>query len=257
MSIRQHAIEVEHHGQTIRGTVYRPDTLKRVPAVLMLHGFTGQRMESGFLFVKLARALAQRGLAAVTFDFRNSGESDGSFENMLATQELDDAVRMTQWLQGQPFADRSRLGLLGFSLGGLLAACTDARTASGGGVYRAMVMIAPTTVDNICRHAGEGAPDPVTIGSHALHRMFFTDVRSLDPIGDIVRHNHRPTLLVQGTGDKAVPPEVSHQYVDAMNKAGVPLTVELISEADHGFSTPAWRAKLIPLVADWLARELG
>src|SRR5690606_27088048 len=181
------------------------------PTVLMLHGFTGQRIESGFLFVQLARALVKQGIAAVTFDFLHSGESDGSFDQMLVTGELADAMRITDWVRGQPFVDRSRLGLLGFSLGGLLACCVTGRTDA----YRALVLLAPTTVANMSRHAGErGGGERVAIGPHQLHPQFFDDMRTLDPVGDCLRHP-RPTLLVQGTADKAVPPNVSMTFVDA------------------------------------------
>ena len=47
--------------------VYKPAADRRYPTVLLLHGFTGQRTESGFLFVRLARAMNRRGMAAVTF----------------------------------------------------------------------------------------------------------------------------------------------------------------------------------------------
>ena len=40
----------------------------------------------------VARELTKRGLAAVTFDFLNSGESDGSFDQALVTQEVADAA---------------------------------------------------------------------------------------------------------------------------------------------------------------------
>jgi uncharacterized protein len=188
----------------------------------------------------------------VTFDFRDSGESDGSFENMLASRELADAVRMTQWLQGQPFADRSRLGLLGFSMGGLLTPCTDART----GVYKAIAMLAPTSVANFAKREADAVDGVYTIGPHVMGKGFFADLKKLDPLGDVVRRTNRPALIVHGTGDKAVPYSVGQEYADAMRKVGTPVTLELIQDADHGFSSPAWRAKLVPLVADWLAKTL-
>src|SRR5262245_58462149 len=197
--MQQHAIEVDHRGETLRGTIYQPDTQKRVPAVLLLHGFTGQRIETSFAFVQLGRALAARGVAAVTFDFLNSGESDGSFDRMLATGELADAMRMTEWLQGQPFADRSRLGLLGFSLGGLIAACVCGKSS----VYRSLALLAPTTpqnlVNNVCKRPGNNCPagEPLAVGPYVLHKDFARDVLSLDPVAAVVR-NPRSALLVQG-----------------------------------------------------------
>jgi uncharacterized protein len=259
----QHAFEIGQAGAMIRGTAYRPEGAGRFPAVLMLHGFTGQRIESGFMFVQIARALNQRGVAAVTFDFLNSGESDGSFDQMLATGELDDAMRMTRWLTSQPFVDRSRLGILGFSLGGLLAACVCGRTD----LYRAMVMLAPTTVTNMCRHAGRQseyhdgtcqAPPgvTVTIGPHALNGDFFSDIQTLDPLADVVAHP-RPTLVVQGTGDTAVPPSASGQFVEAMRQIGVPVDHELIDDADHSFNRPEWRQRMVERVAAWTAQHLS
>lgn len=265
--MHQYAIEVDHHGQTIRGMSYVPEGRGRFATMLLMHGFTGQRIESGFLFVRLARALAERGVAAVTFDFLNSGESDGSFEQMLVTQELADAMRMTRWLAGQPFADRSRLGLLGFSLGGLLAGCVVGRTE----VYKALVLLAPTTEKNLSRHAQreascelapdapaapDEAPRSVQLGPHCLHPRFFDDLLTLDSVGDCIKHP-RPTLLIQGTADTAVPPEVSHQFTDAMRRAAVPVDTHPIAGADHGFNHPQWRAELIEKVVTWTAAKLG
>lgn len=252
--IRQTPIEVDQHGQTIRGMAYRAagGANGRGPAVLMLHGFSGHRGESGFMFVHLARALATAGITAVTFDFRNSGESDGSFDRMLVTAELDDAVRMTHWLRGQIFADRTRLGVVGFSLGGLLAACLTARSDA----YRALVLIAPTTPDNLCRHAGETpANEALIYGPHRLHPGLFEDLRTLDPLNDIIRHP-RPTLLIQGTGDTAVSPEVSDQYVQALRRTNVPVAVEQVPGANHGFTHPHWRAHLTRRVVEFLQQQL-
>ena len=253
----QHAIEVDHAGQTIRGMAYTPARQGRHPAMLMLHGFTGQRMENGFLFTRLARALNQAGIATVTFDFLNSGESDGAFEFMLPSQELADALRMTEWLARQPFVDRSRMGLLGFSLGGMLASCVTARSE----LYRWLVLLAPTTEQNIGRHAqregrcvlpgaAHDANPSIQFGPHCLHPDFFDDLKHLDSLADCVKRP-RPTLLVQGTADQAVPPTVSQQFVDAMLKAGVPIDTHLIEGADHPFAHPSWRASLIQKVVTW------
>lgn len=252
---RQQAIELDHAGSTLRGMAYLPSGGGRYPTVLMLHGFLGHRIESGYLFVQLGRALAERGIAAVTFDFRGSGESDGSFDESLVTGQVADAVRVSQWLTGQVFVDRSRMAVLGFSLGGLVAVCTAARTA----LFRAMVLLAPTTVTNLCRHAGE--PDcrprkPVIRGAHELHPHFFDDLRTLDPLADCTAHP-RPTLVVQGTGDTAVTPAISGEYVTALRAGGAAVTVETIDGADHSFAHPDWRAQLLKIVPRWLVQRLA
>lgn len=250
----QHAIEVPHNGATLRGMAYLPDGgVKRHPAVLLCHGFTGQRIEAGFIFVRIARALAAQGIAAVTFDFMHSGESDGSFDQMLVTGEVADAMRMTQWLQSQPFADRSRLGILGFSLGGLVAACVTGRTDT----YKALALMAPTTVDNMCRHArGTETGNRITRGPYVLHPDFFGDLQTLDPLADVVKHP-RPTLLVQGTADEAVTPAVADEFTQAMRKAAVPIDEHLIDGANHGFSKPEHATDVIETLAAWFQRQIA
>jgi len=252
----QRGIEVQRRGQTIRGTAYLPEGKSRGPAVLLLHGFTGQRMETGFLYVELGRRLAEAGIAAVTFDFLNSGESDGSFELMLPGDELADALHMTKWLTGQAFADRTRLGLLDFSLGGLLAACTSGQT----GAYRSLVLVAPTSPENLCRHAQKEAETTrfgqrVVIGPHILHPDFFRDTMTLDPQADVVKHP-LPTLIVQGTEDKSVPPEVSRPFGEAIRAAGGEVETLLVEGANHGFTHPDWRQRLIDGVVGHFGRTL-
>jgi len=253
--MKQQAFELDHNGQMIRGMSYQPARSTRHPTVIFLHGFTGQRIENGFMFVKLSRALAEAGIAAITFDFINSGESDGCFDQMLVTQQLADVLRVTEWAQRQPFVDRARLGLLGFSLGGMLASCASARMDS----FKSLALLAPTTEQNICRHAKrEGQSDAcsITFGPHCLHPKFFDDVITLNSVRDVIKHP-RATLVVQGTEDKAVPAEVSQHFIDAMKKAEIQCEVKLIEGADHPFAHPAWRHQLQSSVVDWFKRTLS
>jgi len=249
----QTPIQLEHRGMTMRGMAYLPIQTGRRPTVLFLHSFAGNRIEAGFGFVRLARSLNALGIAAVTFDYLHSGESDGSFEQMLASGELADAQRMAEFVAGQPFVDRTRVGLLGFSLGGLLASCLNARVK----MFRSLALIAPTTsqnlVTNVLKRAD--ASGKITIGAHTLHPKFTDDVLKFDPLADVVK-NPRPTLVVQGTGDPAVAPAVSQLYVDAMKKAGLPVTHHLVADADHTFGHPLWQKQLIAHVTEFFASTL-
>ena len=76
----QQACYFSNEGQQIAGTVHIPDGPGPFPGVLLCHGFTGQRIEAHFIFVKMSRALEQAGIASLRFDFRGSGESEGRFQ---------------------------------------------------------------------------------------------------------------------------------------------------------------------------------
>lgn len=53
------------------------DANGKLPIVCIYHGFTGNKMEPHFIFIKLSRLLEKKGIASVRFDFGGSGEGDG------------------------------------------------------------------------------------------------------------------------------------------------------------------------------------
>ena len=239
---------MRNEGMTLRGTAHAPAASGRGPAVVLLHGFAGQRMESGYMFVQLGEALARRGVTAFAFDFRHCGESDGAFSDGLPSAHLSDALAILGWAQGRPEVDRARIGLLGFSLGGLLAACALARSA----VPSAAALLAPTTIANLSRYAGGAG---AVVGPLQLHTRYFDDLAALDPLSDLASRPRR-TLWVQGTGDNTVAPSVSEQFLHALDGTGAAVTAHRIEGADHAFRSPAWRDQLQGVVGDFFAEAL-
>ncbi len=78
--------------------------------IVILHG-AGSCKESHYDYARHARAL---GLAAVAFDLRGHGESDGALDGGVA----DDIALIASLLPGD-----GQLALRGSSLGGYLALC--------------------------------------------------------------------------------------------------------------------------------------
>ncbi len=110
------------NGHTLRGFVNLPDTDKKVPMVLLLHGFTGNCYGYKGLNTQIARTLAENGFGCARFDFYGNGESDGNFEDCTFTGLYEDTEDMFKWLGEQEFADKDNLYLSGQSMGGYVAA---------------------------------------------------------------------------------------------------------------------------------------
>ncbi|MBZ4647158.1 MAG: alpha/beta hydrolase [Clostridia bacterium] len=88
----QQAIELRCDGLTLRGMIHIPELGKsKYPFVAIYHGFTGNKMEPQFMFVRLSRELEKAGVGSVRFDFSGSGESDGLFEDMSVSNEIKEA----------------------------------------------------------------------------------------------------------------------------------------------------------------------
>jgi alpha/beta superfamily hydrolase len=97
-------------GKRMAGVLHLPAGRGRAPAVLMLHGFTGHKVETHRLFVRTARQLAASGLIVLRFDFRGSGDSEGEFEEMTIRGEVEDALNALAFLREQRRVDTIRIG---------------------------------------------------------------------------------------------------------------------------------------------------
>ena len=103
-------------GITLRGWLQVPDGAERPPVVLMNQGFGGHK-EWGL--PRLADILAEAGIAAIAYDHRNFGDSDGE-----PRFEADPQLQIRDYRAAITFAgtlvevDPQRLGIFGTSLSG-------------------------------------------------------------------------------------------------------------------------------------------
>jgi len=116
-------IELDVRGLTLRGMVHIPESAEdsKKPVVILFHGFTGTKIDNKFMFVQYARALAEKGMGCVRFDFSGSGESDGLFKNMTFSREVEEGKAILQYVKDLDWVDASRVMITGFSMGGAVA----------------------------------------------------------------------------------------------------------------------------------------
>ena len=106
----QKAVELQSGELTLRGMLHIPEGITgKIHMVCIFHGFTGNKMEPHFIFVKLSRMLAAKGIASVRFDFGGSGESDGDFVDMTISKELAEAKLILDFAKSQDFVDTSKI----------------------------------------------------------------------------------------------------------------------------------------------------
>jgi hypothetical protein len=116
-------------GIKLEGLYFGAEAQGPVPAAVVCHPHPlhGGSMHNNVTYA-LADALVKSGIAALLFNFRGVGRSQGSYGGGIAEQE--DIGAAIDWLQGQQNVDRERLGLAGYSFGGGVAlpvACADER----------------------------------------------------------------------------------------------------------------------------------
>jgi pimeloyl-ACP methyl ester carboxylesterase len=107
-------------GATLHGTLYRPEQLGPVPAVVALHGASNGSAADP-VYDHLREGLPGMGVAVLVFDRRGSGHSTGSLSNIDYQTLADDGIAGARAIAKLPFIDARRIGYWGLSQGGWLA----------------------------------------------------------------------------------------------------------------------------------------
>lgn len=247
------------NGQTVIGTLALPPGLP-APVVLLFHGFTGSRheMETPVLgkgiFAHAAERLAAAGLASLRIDFRGSGESDGAFADTTYDGQATDGLAAIEFLDRELGVDASRLGIIGWSQGGLIAALVAGRSPRPAAValWAPVAEPVPTLAllfgaERIAQGRKLGGkamtldlPWDATI---QLRQGFFEGVHTVRPLEEIARYPH-PLFVAEGSNDPVIPPGAAEAYADA--HPGI--TQTWIRPMDHAFNAERERDMLDALM---------
>jgi len=228
------------------------------PAVLLCHGFTGQRLEAHFLFVKASRAFAERKLASLRFDFRGSGESSGRFRDMSVLTELADALAAWEYLGRLRGLDPARRGLLGLSFGGAVAAllsgglAAEGRAPAGCVLWSAVGDLRKAFAARLGVRRGARRRFPLELEGHLLGRKFFADLARVPRPVEALGAADVPALVVHGGADQSVPVGHAREFHRLARRS----RLVVLPGYDHTFNRSAWERKVIGLTARWLAAHI-
>lgn len=99
---------------------------EKYPAVILCHGNARHRDDG---LDRLAQVLGEKGIASLRFDARGCGkDAPNKYKLRMATEMPYDMKCAIDYCESLPFVDRSRIGMSGISMGGMLTV----RSAGGG-----------------------------------------------------------------------------------------------------------------------------
>ncbi len=249
----QQPVTLEVGGQQLVGMVHYPAKTP-APGVALFHGFTGHKAEAHRLFVQAARALAEAGLCVLRVDFRGSGDSEGNFEEMTISREVEDAEAILRFLFNLEGVLPHKLGILGLSLGGAVAALL-----AGNHPELKAVALWSAVADPLELWQTRLAPPPppgpkgcYDLGGLLLGQQFLDDLPNHRPAEALGRYPG-PVLVVHSKQDQVVPYEHSQRFLAAHQGVHEHLVLE---EADHVFGTYEDTRRVISETTRFLAGEL-
>lgn len=239
-------VELNTERGILRGMLHLPDRPEggKSPGVILYHGFSGNRVDAGFMLVRFSRLLAAHGIASVRFDFLGSGESDGSFTDMTISGEIDDAGSILDYFRSLDMIDENRIIILGLSMGGSVAGYLAGERPA---LIQGLVLWAPAGEFRLLIEkrekqieSGEISGDFMDIGGLLLGQGFVDDARSLNILEKTAEYTGE-ALIVHGTEDTVVPAVVSDGYLKLF---GGRAELVLIDGADHLFQRIGWIEQL-------------
>lgn len=198
-------------GTEIEGILHLPDG-EALGGVAVLPGRGGTMQHSDYL----GESLAAAGIAALRFTFRVDGDA------FAALADTGGAVRL---LRAHPSIPQ-RIGLLGWSFGGAVAAMAAGRDSR---IRAAVLVSTPATRD------------------------YFGSAK---PLAEISRTRAR-VLIVRPSADEVVPPGDADRYAAVLTQARVANRIVTVEGADHNFTGPVERAEMLTAVTSWLRETLA
>jgi pimeloyl-ACP methyl ester carboxylesterase len=240
-------------GTRLCGILHRPAAASR-SGVLLCHGMMSSK--DGDKHRLLAEMLVRRGHWVLRFDFAGRGESGGDFLALSITRQAGEAGAALRILKARGL---ERVGVEGSSLGGAAAI----RLASRGGVDALVTWAAVGRADRLAeRMAGrEGMEqwrrDGVRrVDGQDVGFSLIEDARRQDLLAAAARVRCH-WLIVHGARDEVVPcSDAEDLYRAAGGPAGGRVSLEILPEADHQFTAPGDRRRLLDLSVDFLQGQL-
>ena len=223
-------------GEAERGAPSRRLPQPPWPGIVIAHG-AGSRKENHADFARLA---AGNGWAALGFDARGHGASDGQ----MSSGAIDDVVRMVQLLAAHEGVDPRRIAVRGSSMGGFLAIHAAAVAPEIAGV----IAICPAGEEHLSRGVRRGelemrVGDPLALEAWLAGQDLRKAVEGLAG---------RPLILLHAEGDDQIPSDWSEELYA---HAGEPRKLIVVPGGDH--RSLQHDPELQAVALSWLERELA
>jgi dipeptidyl aminopeptidase/acylaminoacyl peptidase len=233
----------------------------RLPAVLV-HPEAGHRARE---MRGMLRDLAARGYVALAADYRRRGADGGYRETLFAWRDPGDPRAAWDRLRAHPRVDPQRIGLLGFSQGGVFSLIIAAETGQAAAVV-AYYPIADfeSWLEDPRRSRGERwvfrliRRRFVRQSGAASPEEFRALLARASPLRQVERLR-TPVLLVHGDRDRSASVEESRRLTAELSARGREVELLVVPDAGHvfNFRDPAQAALAWRATAAWLDRHVA
>ena len=225
---------------------------KKYPMLLRIHG--GPAAQDGHAFTPERQFFAANGYAVLNVNYRGSSGRDTAYQQAIfadwGDKEVVDLLACVDQAVKEGVADPDRLGVGGWSYGGILTDYTIASTTR----FKAAI-------------SGAGVGNPVAF--YGVDQYIFQYDNELGPpwknldtyikLGYPLFHADRiktPTLFMGGDKDMNVPINGGEQMYQALRSLDIPTELVIYPGQFHGFTRPSFIRDRYQRYLDWYGKYL-
>ena len=239
-------------GTQLNGWMMKPadfNANKKYPVLLYQYSGPGSQQVLDQFSVSWETYMASHGYIVVCVDGRGTGGRGAEFEKCtylsLGVKEAEDQVETALFMSNQPYVDKARIGIWGWSYGGYM---TIMSMSEGRPVFKAGVAVAPVTdwnyYDTIYGERFMRTPKENTSGyeaSSAFHRA---------------EQLNGNLLLVHGMADDNVHFQNCAEYAERLVQLGKQFDMHVYTNRNHSIYGGNTRLHLYTKITNFFDREL-
>lgn len=201
---------------------------KEYPVLITQYSGPGSQQIENRYTTDWEETMARNGYIVACCDARGTGYRGEAYKKVtygnLGYNEVEDQISFARHLSKQPFIDRERIGIYGWSYGGFMAlGCA----LKGDGLFKMAIAVAPVTswryYDSIYTEIYNGLPQDNPAGYDNNSPINFADRLS----------NNTRLLIIHGTADDNVHFQNTIEMCRALNRAGKQYDMMVYPDQNH------------------------
>jgi dipeptidyl aminopeptidase/acylaminoacyl peptidase len=246
---------ISRDGTEVHGLIVKPPTFtanRRYPALLRIHGGPNSQDEHSFNFER--ELFAANGFVVVAVNYRGSTGRGAAFQKAIAAdwgnKEVIDLLGAMDHVEKRGFVDPDRLGIGGWSYGGILtnyAIASDRRfkaaTSGAGSANQISMYGTDQYVQQYEHELGPPWKSP-DLWVKVSYPFFHADRITT------------PTLFLAGEKDFNVPLSGSEQMYQALRSLGVATELVIYPDQRHNITVPSYRVDRLQRYFAWYEKYL-
>ncbi len=242
-------------GTMVSGILYTPSTAsknKALPLIMYIHG--GPVGQDDYEFDMTAQILAEKGFAVAQVNYRGSSGKTNDYIRAImgdwGDKEVIDINGAVDYLIEKGIADSTKLGIFGWSYGGILTdyciATNQRFKAASSGAGSALQLSMYGVDQYVTQYNNEIGPPWKNLDKWIKISYAFLHADRINT----------PTLFMASQNDFNVPVAGAEQMYQALKTTGIPTELVIYPGQNHGIIVPSYIADRWQRYIDWFSKYL-